>query len=161
MRVLVLYDSFFGNTEKVAQVIAANAGSGAQVTSVKVADAKVGQLKEADLLFVGSPTRGFNASEGMVAFLKSIPAGSLNGIKAAVFDTRIALEDMKPAFLRFMQKRAGYADVKMVKLLKAAGADVLLPTMGFNVAKSEGPLKEGEVDQAAAWAKQILEGNAK
>ena len=158
MKVLVLYDSFFGNTEKVAQVIAAQAGTHGEVAMVKVTEAIPDQLKGNDLLFVGSPTRGFSASEGTAAFLKSLPAGSLAGVKAAAFDTRLALEDIKPAFVRFLQKRAGYADIKIAAMLKKAGAEVLLPTNGFNVAASEGPLKEGEAERAAEWAKQVLAG---
>jgi len=158
MKVLVLYESFFGNTEKVAQVVAAQLGSTGEVEVLKVTDASLEQLKGIDLLVVGSPTRGFSAGPGTTAFLKSIPKGSLAGMKAAAFDTRLALEDIKPAFVRLMQKWAGYADVKIAAMLKTAGAEVILPTMGFNVAESEGPLKDGELERAIAWAKQISNG---
>jgi len=158
MKALVLYDSFFGNTETIAQTIAAALGSSADVAVVKVGDASLEQLKGLDVLFVGSPTRGFQPSEAMVPFLKSLPPGSLAGVKAGIFDTRIALEDMKPAALRFAAKIGGYADKKIAALLKSSGAEVILPTGGFLVAKSEGPLKDGEVERAEAWAKQIIAG---
>ena len=161
MKALVLYDSFFGNTETIAQTVAAALGSGADVAVVKVGDASLEQLTGLDVLFVGSPTRGFQPSEGMIPFLKSIPSGSLAGVKTGIFDTRIALEDMKPAALRFAAKIGGYADKKIIALLKSTGAEVILPTGGFMVAESEGPLKDGEIEHAAAWAKEMLAGMGK
>ncbi len=158
MKALVLYDSYFGNTETIAQTIAAALGSTADVTVVKVSAATPEQLTGLDLLFVGSPTRGFQPSEALVPFLKSLPSGSLAGVKVGVFDTRIALEDMKPAALRFAAKIGGYADKKIAALLKPTGAEVILPSGGFLVAESEGPLKDGEIERAADWAKQIAAG---
>ena len=156
MKILVAYDSYFGNTEKVARAVADAAASAGEVAFLKVDQVKPGDLEHLDLLFVGSPTRGFAPSEGTRAFLKQFKPGSLSNVKAAVFDTRIPLDDMKPAFLRFMQKLAGYADVKMAASLKSAGAKMILPTEGFAVMDSEGPLKEGELERAAVWAKTVV-----
>ena len=158
MNILIVFDSFFGNTAEIAQAIAASLGQRHQVTVVRVEEASLEQLHYLDVLFVGSPTRGFAPSEKVAAFLKQIPLNSLAGVNAAVFDTRIPLEDMHPAILRFMQKRAGYADVKIAAMLKPAGARVLQPTGGFHVAASEGPLKEGECERAAAWAESLVAG---
>ena len=157
MKILVAYDSYFGNTEKVARAVADAVASAGEVAFAKVDQVKPGDLEHLDLLFVGSPTRGFAPSDGTRAFLKQFKPGSLANVRAAVFDTRIPLEDMKPAFLRFMQKLAGYADVKMAASLKSAGALVILPSQGFLVAGMEGPLKEGELERAAAWAKRVVD----
>lgn len=157
MKALVLFDSFFGNTEEIARSIADELGRRFEVSTIKVDAASEDQLRGLDLLFVGSPTRGFSPSENLSAFLKRLPAGSLAGVKTGVFDTRIALEDMKPAALRFAQKVAGYADKKIAALLKTSGAEVLLPTEGFLVADSEGPLKDGERERAAAWARSVID----
>ncbi|MBA3072507.1 MAG: nitric oxide synthase, partial [Anaerolineae bacterium] len=53
MNILIIYDSVFGNTEKIAQSIAVTLGT--QAISVSQADAD--QLRGLDLLVVGSPTR--------------------------------------------------------------------------------------------------------
>ena len=61
MKTLVIYDSVFGNTEKIAQAIAAVLG----IQAIPVSQADGGQLRELDLLVIGSPTRGFRPAEGM------------------------------------------------------------------------------------------------
>lgn len=157
MKVLILFDSFYGNTEEIAQSISFGLQQQHEVAMVKADAAALDQLQHLDLIFVGSPTRGFAPTEALTAFLKQIPAHSLAGVKAAVFDTRIALEDIKPALLRFAQKAAGYADKKIAALLAPSGAEVILPTEGFLVADSEGPLKDGEQERAAAWARALVE----
>lgn len=58
MKALVVYDTFFGNTEQVARAIAVGLGAEA----VKVDSFTPGQLAGLALLVVGSPTRGFRSS---------------------------------------------------------------------------------------------------
>jgi len=158
MNFLVLYDSFFGNTQKIAQAIVDELNQQHAGTMVKVDAANVNQLQHLDLLFIGSPTRAFSPSPAMTAFLKGLPAQSMVGIKVAVFDTRIAPEDIKPKLVGWAIKLAGYADKKIISLLKRSGADVILPGEGFLVSESEGPLKEGELARAPAWANSISAG---
>lgn len=156
MKILVLYDSFFGNTKKVAETIVSTLGQVHEIEIVKVENASIAQLQNAELLFVGSPTRAFSASPNMTAFLKSLPEKSLSAVKAAVFDTRIAPEDVKPKLIGMAIKWAGYADKKMIKLLQPSGADVVPPGNGFMVSESEGPLKAGELERAVDWANSIV-----
>ncbi len=69
MKALVIYDSVFGNTEKIA--LAVGEAAGAQV--VKVGALQDGALAGVELLLVGSPTRGFRPTEGIQKFLKGLP----------------------------------------------------------------------------------------
>ena len=156
MKILVLYDSFFGNTKKIAQAIVDELSQEHEVVIARAETANVFQLQNRDLLFMGSPTRAFAPSPNMTALLKIIPAQSLAGIKVAVFDTRIAPEDIKPKLIDSFIKLAGYAEKKIIRLLKPSGADVILPGEGFFVSESEGPLKEGELAKAGTWARSIL-----
>lgn len=158
MNFLVLYDSFFGNTQKIAQAIVDELNQQHAGTMVKVDTANVNQLQNLDLLFVGSPTRAFSPSPAMTSFLKGLPSQSLAGVKVAVFDTRIAPEDIKPKLVGWAIKFVGYADKKIISLLKPSGADVILPGEGFLVSESEGPLKDGEIERAAAWARIMTQG---
>ena len=156
MKILIIYDSFFGNTQKIADAISSALSSNHETTAIKVETANLNQLSQVDLIFIGSPTRAFSPSPNMTAFLKTIPPQSLKNVKIAVFDTRIAPEDIKPKLVGLAIKSRGYADKKMIGLLKASGVTVILPGEGFLVAKSEGPLKEGESERAADWAKTII-----
>ncbi len=152
MNVLILFDSYFGNTEKVARAIA-GVFTGDSVQLLKVGETQPSQLKGLDLLIAGAPTRGFRPSENMGKFLKTLPAGALDGVKVAGFDTRILEKDIKQGFVRFMMRRFGYAAEPITKALVKAGGSQALPPAGFAVKASEGPLYEGELERAAAWAK--------
>jgi len=59
MKALVVYDSFFGNTEKIAQTIGNALGAPADVEVLRVGNVKPEQLTGLGLLVVGSPTRAF------------------------------------------------------------------------------------------------------
>lgn len=154
MKTLVIYDSVFGNTEKVAQAIGKVLGA-TNATVKKVTEVAESDLKALDWIIAGSPTRAFRPTEGMNTFLKTLDAGSLKEVKAAVFDTRISPETIKSKAFRFIVSRAGYAAPAMAKLLQSKGAEVIGGPEGFLVLESEGPLAEGELERAAAWVKSI------
>lgn len=156
MKALIIYDSFFSNTEKIARAIGKGLGTAKEVSIVKAGEAKLDQLQGMDLLVVGSPTRAFSQSPDMKTFLRSIPAGSLKGIKAAAFDTRMDMTKVTSGFLKFMVKLFGFADKNLEAGLKRAGCAVLIPAEGFVVKDTEGPLDEGELERAKAWGKYIL-----
>jgi len=156
MKALVLYESFFGNTEKIAQTIGDSLGSSMEVDVRKVSEVLPEQLIGSGLLIVGSPTRAFRPSPATNRFLKNIPANGLEGVKAAAFDTRISEDDIKSRALRFLMKVFGYAAGPVAKKLGKKGAEIVIAPEGFCVNDTEGPLREGELGRAAAWAKQIL-----
>jgi flavodoxin I len=155
MKTLIIYDSFFGNTEKIAKAIGKVFGNGKEVTTCKAGEAKPNMLEELDYLIVGSPTRAFSPSPAIKSFLKGIPSKQLAGVKVAAFDTRIAMTDKVPGFLRFMANLFGYADKPILDGLKKKGGQETVPSEGFFVLDSEGPLEKGELERAATWAKQI------
>lgn len=151
MKALVIYDSVFGNTEKVAQAIAAGLDSPA----LPVAQATGEQISGLELLVVGSPTRGFRPTEAISKFLNELPKNHLAGVQVASFDTRIALETIDSSVFRFIVDKGGYAASTIAKLLEKKGGKLLAPGEGFIVMGEQGPLKDGELERAAEWAKQI------
>ncbi len=156
MKALVIYDSFFGNTEKIARAIGAALDDAAEVPVLRVSAATAADLAGVEVLFVGSPTRGFKPTPAIMDFLAALPAGALRGVKAAAFDTRIPLESIKNRVFRWIVKQGGYADKLIAKALADKGATLAIPSGGFIVLESEGPLQEGELERAAAWAHTIL-----
>jgi len=154
MKTLVVYESFFGNTEKIARAIGAALGL-ADSDIVRVSDLKPGQMNGLELFIAGSPTRAFQPSPETKAFLNGLPSGALNGVKVAAFDTRAVMNEKTPGILRFFAGLFGYAAEPMAKkLIKKGGTQVLAPA-GFFVLNSEGPLKQGELERAAEWVKGI------
>ena len=155
MKTLVVYDSFFGNTEKIAMAIGKAFGNTKEVTVCKAANVKPDMLDGLDYLTVGSPTRAFSPSPATKSFLKGIPSKKLVGVKVTAFDTRIAMSDKLPGFLRFMAKLFGYANKPILDSLKKKGGEETIPSEGFFVMDSEGPLEKGEIERAVLWVKQI------
>lgn len=154
MKALVIFDSVFGNTEKIARAI--GDALDPEVPVLPVGSATSGQLAGLEYLFVGSPTRGFKPTPAITSFLAGLPADCLKGVKAASFDTRIPLESIKNPLFRFIVKRGGYADLPIAAELVRLGANQPVPSAGFIVLESEGPLKDGELERAAEWAKFML-----
>ena len=148
---LVVYDSYFGNTQKVAEAIAEAIGGIAQ----KVDAVQESDLEGLKILFVGSPTRAFRPTPAILIFIKTFEPDKLTGVKAAAFDTRIPKDKTNSGFLRFMIKLFGYADKHIEKALSKTGATIALPNEGFGVTDTEGPLVEGDLERAITWAKQI------
>jgi len=155
MKALIIYESFFSNTEQIAKAIGEGFDSSVEVEVCKVSDINLEQLKGIDLLIVGAPTRAFRPSPGILKFLKSIPSKSLQGVKAASFDTRISLEDIKIRFLKVMVKIFGYAAEPISKKLRKKGGEIIADPAGFCVMDTEGPLKENELKHAKDWGKSL------
>ena len=156
MKTLVVYDSMFGNTEKIARAVGDALGSMEEVQVVKTSAVTSEMLRQASLLLVGSPTHGFNPSKDMKVFLAGLAAGSLNGKRAAAFDTRADVKQINNKMLTFFTNLMGYAAENIAKQLQKKGAALVSPSEGFIVEDKEGPLREGELERATDWAKKIV-----
>lgn len=155
MKVLIVYDSIFGNTEKIALAISNSLGSKENVETFRVSDIKPEQLVELRLLIVGSPTRAFRPTKAITNFLKKISSNGLKGVKVAAFDTRISPTDVNSRFLNILVKLFGYAAKPIADKLGKKGGELIIPPEGFFVKGTEGPLKDGELERAAYWVKLI------
>lgn len=156
MKTLIIYDSFFSNTEQIALAICNSFDSIENVRILKVSDVHPKQLTGLDVLIVGSPTRGFKPTEAIINFLNKIPLNGLNGIRVAAFDTRFLLSSIKSSVLRFIVKTGGYAAKTIACRLKKKGGYLIMPPEGFYVTGEKGPLQYGELERAANWTKTIL-----
>jgi flavodoxin I len=156
VKVLIVFDSLYGNTQKVAEAIGKSMGAKEKVAIIRVAEAKTEDLLHQDYLIVGSPTQAFNPTRAVTQLLKSVPSGGLKGTRVAAFDTRMSVEEVNVGILKLFAKMFGYAAKSIAKLLAKKGGVLIVPPEGFFVKASEGPLKDGELERAAAWMKQIL-----
>jgi flavodoxin I len=158
MKALVVYDSLFGNTERIAHAIGTSLGSRVEVQIIRVGDVKPEHLSGLTLLIVGSPTQRFRPTMGTTDFLKSIPKDSLKGVKVVAFDTRLTESEIgKNRILAFFVRLYGYAAEPISKELKKKGGELIQPPEGFYVEGMEGPLTEGELERAADWTKRFIQ----
>jgi flavodoxin I len=155
MKAVIIYDSVFGNTEKVARSIAEGLPAIYEVEVSKASAATLQQIKGAQLLVVGSPTRAFSATPALKAFLDFLPSGSLRGVRSVAFDTRIQTSGIKSLLLRKIVEKGGYAGKLITARLKQKGATLILPDEGFFVSGEEGPLVTGELERAKEWGSKL------
>jgi hypothetical protein len=161
MKAAVVYESWFGNTREVASAIANELGNEYDVLLLTVDDPPP-PLDEVDLLVVGGPTHAHGLSSAMTrksALQQRAEAGAegvgvrdwlrrlspAGGHRAATFDTRIE----KPVIL------VGSAARGIAKRLERHGFELVAPPESFFVVDTAGPLKAGELERAAAWAKSL------
>lgn len=155
MNALVVVESMYGNTSKVAEAI----GASLDAPVIAAADLTDDKLEGVDLVLVGAPTHAFGLPrpstrrDAMERVGRPDDAPEIGlrerleelhphqGMRAAAFSTRMDV--------RFLPKRS--ADLVIAKMLKARGFDVVAKE-AFLVDDSEGPLHEGELERAMVWA---------
>lgn len=163
MRALVVYESMFGNTQTIAQEIAAGMSTRIGTDVVEVSAAPTTVTDDVRLLIVGGPTHAFGMSrastresatkqtdedlvslgQGVREWLGSLDTGSAD-VVAATFDTRAR----KP-------RLPGSAARGAAKRLRRAGVRVIAPAVSFFVEDMKGPLVEGEPQRARRWGAQV------
>lgn len=162
MKALVVYESHFGNTGRVARLVAEGLRSGAEVEVLDVADAPpVGEI-DADLLVIGAPTHvlglsrpdsrreameraGLDEEESRPGIREWLEGDGELAVPVAVYDTR-TLESKLP----------GSAARAVVRRLRQRKVPVVAPAEHFAVHGSEGPLAPGEEERATEWGRGLL-----
>ncbi|MDP2343797.1 MAG: flavodoxin domain-containing protein [Deltaproteobacteria bacterium] len=164
---LIVFESTFGNTRRVAEAIAAGLESRFEVRVVDVAHAE-STPGDFDLIVVGGPihalgmsrpqTRADGArqardmgtepvtapSKGVREWLESL-VQSPRKVHAAVFDTA----------MHFGPFAGGSAARGEAAKLRARGYAVVLKPEHFFVKATAGPLEDGEVERATSWGTRL------
>ena len=160
MRALVVVESSFGNTRKVAEAVAV--GLGPDTVVVDVAGAPHHLDDDLDLVVVGGPTHAFGMSRPATRADAARQAG-VNGsddpglrewidlvegrprCAVATFDTKVTKARHLP----------GSAAKGAAKALKARAFRVVDAPHTFYVTDTPGPLAEGELERARAWGTKL------
>jgi hypothetical protein len=161
---LVVYESFFGNTERVARAIA----SGLRLEELSAEAVDVGDVHDVDLdaydlLVVGGPTHAFAlsrpgtrqdavarggdrryAERGLREWLSGLPVRSGTHL-AAAFDTRVSK-------VRHLPASAARSAAHILRQRRFVLVD--RPT-GFVVHDVEGPLEHSQMEHAVAWGRSL------
>lgn len=153
MNSLVIFDSVFGNTEKIANAICK--GLGAEARCLHADAVSIAQVTSADLIVMGSPTRGFAATPALMSLLEALPSESLAGKKIAAFDTRLQMSGIKGVLLKKFIDKGGYAAPIIAEKLQSKGGILAGSAEGFFVKGEKGPLVVGELERAEAWGRAL------
>jgi flavodoxin len=136
VKAVVVYDSLYGNTERLAQALARGiAGGGVEADAFKVDGLDVERLARYDLIAVGGPTHMAGASKPMKRLLTDMRTVDLRGRKGFCFDTR-----NESRFNAFDINGAGKRIEGRMKRMKV---EMLKPRASATVEGREGPLEEG------------------
>ncbi len=148
-KVLIVYDSVYGNTEKLARFLASGLeNGGVHVEVVKVDSVEPGKISSYDLLCIGTPVHAWGPSKSTKEFLERLKsAEGLTGKKAFAFDTKMK------------SRLAGTAGGKVEGKLKDLGMTIARPSESVIVLGREGPLEEsaeGKFKQIGTELAKIL-----
>jgi len=148
MKGIVVYDTSYGNTKTIAETIAETLKeSGFEVHLSHVKDVKELNAKDYDFLVLGSPTRIGNMSFTLSRFI----GGKIKGEEwknkpFASFDTELRGN---------IEKGGASAAEKIAKNLSEKGLKQILPILKTAVLGNKGPLKEGEIENARKYAREL------
>lgn len=158
MKVLIVYDSAYGNTAEIAWALKKAIEPPNTVTLSLAKDARTADLQDADLLAVGSPTQGGRPTQPVQDYINSMTPTALSGKRVVAFDTRFAKGE-HGFWLGLLMRVIGFASPRIAKGLQAKGGELVMPPLGFIVEDKEGPLKKYELEHAAAWMQRALKAD--
>ena len=169
MRALVVYESMYGNTHRVAEVIGLGLRQFGESNVVPVDEATPELLDGVDLLVAGGPTHAHGmsrpttrrsaaeavskpgtdlsldpdwAGDGIREWLESLDEGG--GTSSAAFDTRIGIPPML----------SGRASKGIAKMFRQHGFELVVEPESFLVTY-DNHLKPGEEAHAYRWAEEL------
>jgi flavodoxin len=153
MNALVVYYSLYGNTRRLAEAMAEELQAAGAARAVSLDQLRPEDLKEINLVVLGSPTHIQNVPKAVRAALALLPRQSLAGKGVAAFDTSVK------TWGPLMSMTAAHGLLR--RLRKLGGKRLASPETFFVKAvdvKPEGEfdlLTEGELERARQWAAMI------
>lgn len=134
-KAIILYDSVYGNTKKLAMSLSRGLEAGGlYVDSNSIQDFDNIELKSYDVIGIGGPTNFHGASKQMKSFLKRIKYLKMEDKYGFAFET-------KGDF-----RLAGSAAKRVTRYLKKMKLKIIHPTITGIVLDKEGPLQENTSD---------------
>jgi hypothetical protein len=162
----VVFESMFGNTQRIAEAVADGLSSRVPTDILEVGAAPDVLGDDVELLIVGGPTHAFGLSRpktrqdasqqagghvvsagiGLREWLATLERGTVN-VAVAAFDTRIDRPRVPGSAARAAEKR-----------LRKLGFTVAAPSKSFYVTGTAGPLVERESERAQRWGQELGQG---
>ncbi|MGV8907633.1 MAG: flavodoxin family protein [Propionicimonas sp.] len=160
MSVLIVVESQFGNTVRIARSIAAGlADTGATVSVQRCSEASVSIPDDVTLLLLGAPTHNLHLSNP-ASRKQALERGASEGEGPGLCDW-IGRVEPRPelrvvTFDTVMGKFSGSAAKAALKLLRKRGFRRSEQGRSFIVDAAPGPPHAGEEDRAASWATELV-----
>ena len=147
MKGIVIYDSSYGNTKKIAEIITDTLKNfGIAVDLFYVKDVKKLSAQSYNFLVLGSPTKFGTMSFAIKFFFGKVKDKEWMNKPFAAFDTENPEN---------MEKKEWSAAEKIAERLREKKLNQLLPILKVAVLGQKGPLQEGEVERAKDYAREL------
>ena len=146
-RVVVCYESKYGNTQRVAETIAAEMQrmGGMQVTLSPLKRLRVEDLANYDTILLGGPTHFGGPTRHVTKFIEAMSRGNVSEKSIAVFDTYLGTDFEKSVKRMEEQIRT-----------TVPGLRILGPGLSIRVADMKGPIVEGELDKCKDFVNRLV-----
>lgn len=148
MYVLVTYYSKFGNTRRIAEAIAETLEEEYRVRLEEVGALVAADLAGAQAIIMGTPTHNMNLPKPLRPLLAAFPRRILRRRYVAAYDTSYRMSWWLTHFT---------AAKRLAGTLRRLGGKQITKPETFHVTGREGPLYDGEISRAKAWAMGIGE----
>ena len=147
MKGIVVYDTTYGNTERIAETIAETLKeSGIEVDLFDVKGVKKLSGKDYNFLVLGSPTKFGTMSFAIRFFFGKVKSEEWMNKPFAAFDTENPEN---------MEKKEWSAAEKIAERLRDKKMNQLLPVLKAAVFGQKGPLIEGEINRTKNYAREL------
>jgi len=145
-KVIIVYESLFGNTKMVAESIVEGMGEvpGIETTLSKPKGVDFDQITKYDAILVGSPNHIGGATRGIRKFIDKLGEIYLEGKVAAVFDTYGGRD-----FEKAMKKMEKQIEEKV------PGLELVTPGLSIKVKGIRGPIVEEELPKCREFGIKI------
>ena len=152
MKGIVVYDTSYGNTKKIAETIAETLKESAiEVDLFDVKDVKKPSAKDYNFLVLGSPTRFGTMSFAIRRFLGKVKSEEWVNKPFAAFDT----ENPENVEKAHAEKKEWSAAEKIADKLREKNLKQSLPVLKALVLGWKGPLVEGEIERTKNYAREL------
>ena len=144
-KAVIIYESVYGNTKRVAETIAEGMReAGVEVALHEVKGFDTAALKDYDTILVGSPNHAGGATIAMRRFIGRLGKLNLEGKWVTAFDTY-----------------GGAAHAQALKKMSdslaksAPGMKVIIPGLSIKVLGMKGPIADGELPRCREFGKSL------
>ena len=145
-KVIVVYESKYGNTKRVAETIVEGINEIERIEAVLKEPKHVEptEVLDYDVILIGSPNHIGGPTRGIKKFIDKLGKIGLEGKPGAVFDTYMGGDFNKA--VRKMEKRINE---------KVPGLKLITPGLSIKVGGFMGPIVEGELPKCKEFGNKI------
>ena len=146
MKVIVVYESKYGNTKLVAEKIIEGMKQvqGIETVLSEVKEVNLNQISDYDAILIGSPNHIGGPTRGVKSFIDKLSDFPLKGKLFTVFDTYLGNNFEKA--VKKMEKNVNE---------KVSGLNMIAPSLSIRVQGMKGPIVEEELPKCKEFGNKI------